>query len=105
MKSKVVKIKQADQEYDTLTTEQKQLLDDDYSLIENEGLERVLTKKIEKDMYEIKTSNLRSLYTYRDGALIIVVTIFIKTKTPEWEKKQQENVSKIYRRSLWQIKI
>lgn len=89
MKFKVVKIKQADQEYDTLTTEQKQLLDDDYSLIENEGLERVLTKKIEKDMYEIKTSNLRSLYTYRDGALNIVITIFIKTtnKTPEWEKK------------------
>lgn len=40
-------------------------------------------------MYQIKTSNLRSLYTYRDGALIIVVTIFIKTtnKTPEWGKK------------------
>lgn len=48
MKFKVVKIKQADQEYDTLTTEQKQLLDDDYSLIENEGLERVLTKKLKK---------------------------------------------------------
>lgn len=72
-----------------MTTEQKQLLDGDYALIENEGLERVSTKKIEKDIYEIRTSNLRSLYTYNNGALIIVVTIFIKTtnKTPEWAKK------------------
>ncbi len=72
-----------------MTTEQKQLLDGDYALIENEGLERISTKKIEKDIYEIRTSNLRSLYTYNNGALIIVVTIFIKTtnKTPEWAKK------------------
>lgn len=86
---KVEKIKQAEHEYDSLTKAQQELLDNDYNLIETEGLERVFTKKIEKDMYEIKTSNLRSLYTYRDGALIIVVTIFIKTtnKTPEWAKK------------------
>lgn len=89
MRYKIKKIKQAEQEYESLTAEQKQLLDDDYSLVENEGLERVSTKKIEKDIYEIRTSNLRSLYTYREGALIIVVTIFIKTtnKTPEWAKK------------------
>lgn len=86
---KVKKIKQAEHEYDSLTKEQQELLDNDYNLIETEGLERVSTKKIEKDMYEIRTSNLRSLYTYQDGALIIVVTIFIKTtnKTPEWAKK------------------
>lgn len=86
---KIKKIKQAEHEYDSLTKEQQELLDNDYNLIETEGLERVSTKKIEKDMYEIRTSNLRSLYTYQDGALIIVVTIFIKTtnKTPEWAKK------------------
>lgn len=86
---KVKKIKQAENEYDSLTKEQQELLDNDYNLIETEGLERVSTKKIEKDIYEIRTSNLRSLYTYQEGALIIVVTIFIKTtnKTPEWAKK------------------
>ena len=86
---KIKKIKQAEHEYDSLTKEQQELLDNDYNLIETEGLERVSTKKIEKDMYEIRTSNLRSLYTYQEGALIIVVTIFIKTtnKTPEWAKK------------------
>jgi len=89
VKFKVEKIKQAEHEYNSLTAEQRHLLDDDYKLIETEGLERVSTKKIEKDMYEIRTADLRSLYTYRDGALIIVVTIFIKTtnKTPEWAKK------------------
>ena len=86
---KVKKIKQAEHEYDALTKELQELLDNDYKTIETEGLERVSTKKIEKDMYEIRTSNLRSLYTYQDGALIIVVTIFIKTtnKTPESAKK------------------
>ncbi len=89
MKYKVEKIKQAEHEFKNLTSEQQQLLKDDYDLIEKEGLERVSTKKIETDMYEIRTSNLRSLYTYQDGMLIIVVTIFIKTtnKTPEWAKK------------------
>ncbi|MCD7878944.1 MAG: type II toxin-antitoxin system RelE/ParE family toxin [Candidatus Gastranaerophilales bacterium] len=89
MKYKVKKIKQAEHEYNSLTIEQQKLLKDDYNLIENEGLERVSTKKIEKDIYEIRTANLRSLYTYSEGTLIIVVTIFIKTtnKTPEWAKE------------------
>ena len=89
MKYKVEKIKQAEHEFNNLTSEQQGLLNNDYKLIETEGLERVSTKKIEKDIYEIRTSNLRSLYTYQDGMLIIVVTIFIKTtnKTPEWAKK------------------
>lgn len=86
---KVTKTKQAENEYAALTQEQKDLLDDDYKLIETEGLERVSTKKIEKDMFEIRTERLRSLYTYRENALIIVVTIFMKStqKTPEQYKK------------------
>ena len=86
---KVTKTKQAENEYAELTQEQKDLLDNDYKLIETEGLERVSTKKIEKDMFEIRTERLRSLYTYRENALIIVVTIFMKStqKTPEQYKK------------------
>ena len=40
-------------------------------------------------MFEIRTERLRSLYTYRENALIIVVTIFMKStqKTPEQYKK------------------
>ena len=60
-----------------MTSSQKELLDEDYAKVENEGLERVSTKKIEKNIYEIRTAELRSLYTYQDGAIIIVVTIFI----------------------------
>ena len=86
---KVTKTKQAENEYAELTQEPKDLLDNDYKLIETEGLERVSTKKIEKDMFEIRTERLRSLYTYRENALIIVVTIFMKStqKTPEQYKK------------------
>lgn len=89
MKFKVEKIKQAEKEYNSLTSAQKELLDEDYAKVENEGLERVSTKKIEKNIYEIRTAELRSLYTYQDGAIIIVVTIFVKTtnKTPEWAKQ------------------
>ena len=86
---KVEKTKQAENEYNELTKEQRELLDTDYKLIETEGLERVSTKKLEKDMFEIRTERLRSLYTYKEGALIIVVTIFMKStqKTPEQYKK------------------
>lgn len=89
MKFKVEKNKQAEKEYNSLTSSQKELLDEDYAKVENEGLERVSTKKIEKNIYEIRTAELRSLYTYQDGAIIIVVTIFVKTtnKTPEWAKQ------------------
>ena len=72
-----------------MTSSQKELLDEDYAKVENEGLERVSTKKIEKNIYEIRTAELRSLYTYQEGAIIIVVTIFVKTtnKTPELAKQ------------------
>ena len=88
MKYKVIKTKQAENEYNALTPEQRVLLDDDYRKIEEEDLARVSTKKIEKAIFEIRTENIRSLYTYRDGAIIIVVTIFIKKtqKTPEQYK-------------------
>ncbi len=86
---KVEKTKQAQSEYDALTAEQKQLLDADYNKIETEGLENVSTKKIENDIFEIRTDRLRSLYTYREGALILIVVIFLKStqKTPEQYKK------------------
>lgn len=45
MKYKVEKIKQAQHEYESLTTEQKQLLDGDYALIENKGLKESQLKK------------------------------------------------------------
>ena len=45
---KVKKIKQAENEYNALTQEQKDLLDNDYRIVETEGIERVSTKKIEK---------------------------------------------------------
>lgn len=46
MKFKVEKIKQAEKEYNSLTSSQKELLDEDYAKVENEGLERVSTKQI-----------------------------------------------------------
>lgn len=86
---KVEKTKQAESEYNALTDEQKQLLDDDYKTIETKGLENVSTKKIEKGIFEIRTDRLRSLYTYREGALILIVVIFLKStqKTPEQYKE------------------
>ena len=86
---KIKKIKQAENEYNALTKEQQELLNADYLLVETEGIERVSTKKIEQDIFEIRTERLRSLYTYRENALIIVVTIFVKStqKTPEKYKK------------------
>lgn len=67
MKFKVEKIKQAEKEYNSLTSSQKELLDEDYAKVENEGLERVSTKKIEKNIYEIRTSLVIYLSRWRNN--------------------------------------
>lgn len=57
MKFKVEKIKQAEKEYNSLTSSQKELLDEDYAKVENEGLERVSTKKLKRIFMKFEQPN------------------------------------------------
>lgn len=57
----------------------------DFYKIENHGSEFVYIKPIEGSLYEIKTDNLRSLFEYKEGRIIVIAVIFTKTtkKTPK----------------------
>ena len=55
-----------------------------FSLIQIKGINAVNAKQIDKSLFEVKTSNIRALYTYIEGQIIVVAVIFIKKtqKTP-----------------------
>lgn len=89
MKFDVIKTNDAEKEYSALSQEQRELLDNDYKIIKNDGIEFVFVKHIEDKIFEIKTKNIRSLFIYEENQIIIVGLIFIKKtqKTPDSIKK------------------
>lgn len=84
MKFTVEKLPQAKAEIDSL--EQSQLLlEADYKKIQEQGIEFVRVKPIQKEIFEIKTNELRSLFKYAAGRIIVVGVVFVKKtkKTPK----------------------
>lgn len=85
MKFKVEKLPQAEAEVKDLEESQQKLLGDEYSKIETQGIEFVRVKPIQKDIFEIKSNELRSLFKYNAGKIIVVGVVFVKKtqKTPK----------------------
>lgn len=85
MKFKVEKLPQAEAEIKDLEESQQKLLGDEYSKIETQGIEFVRVKPIQKDIFEIKSNELRSLFKYNAGKIIVVGVVFVKKtqKTPK----------------------
>lgn len=85
MKFTVEKLSQAQDEIDSLEQFQKDMLESDYSIIQNQGIEFVRVKPIQKDIFEIKTNELRSLFKYSAGKIIVIGVVFVKKtkKTPK----------------------
>ena len=54
-------------------------------MIENQGIEFVRVKPIQKDIFEIKSNELRSLFKYTAGKIIVIGVVFVKKtkKTPK----------------------
>ena len=73
MKFTVEKLPQAKNEIDSLEQSQKDML------------EFVRVKPIQKEIFEIKTNELRSLFKYKAGKIIVVGVVFVKKtqKTPK----------------------
>ena len=94
MKFSVKLTEEAQKDYLDLNREQQNLLQADYKLIRSVGLEAVKYRSLDKNLFEIKTDNLPSLYNYRKGQLIIVAVIFIK-KTQKTPRKEIERAKKI----------
>lgn len=84
IKFTVEKLPQAKAEIDSL--EQSQLLlEADYKKIQEQGIEFVRVKPIQKEIFEIKTNELRSFFKYAAGRIIVVGVVFVKKtkKTPK----------------------
>ncbi len=85
MKFKVEKLSAVESEISALEESQKNLLKSEYEKIEQQGIEFVKVKPLQKKIYEIKSNELRSLFKYKEGRIIIVGVVFVKKtqKTPK----------------------
>ena len=54
--------------------------------IQEQGIEFVRVKPIQKEIFEIKTNELRSLFKYKAGKIIVIGVVFVK-KTQKTQKE------------------
>ena len=99
MKFTVEKLPQAKAEIDSLEQSQKDMLEADYKKIQEQGIEFVRVKPIQKEIFEIKTNELRSLFKYAAGRIIVVGVVFVKKtkKTP----KEKIKLAKQRLKEVW----
>lgn len=85
MKFTVEKMSSVIAEIKALERNQQDLLNKDYEIIEKQGIEYVRVRPLQKEIFEIKSNELRSLFKYKAGAIIIIGVVFVKKtqKTPK----------------------
>ena len=85
MKFAVEKLSSVIAEINALEKEQQDLLNRDYEIIEKQGIEYVRVRQLQKEIFEIKSNELRSLFKYKAGAIIVIGVVFVKKtqKTPK----------------------
>ena len=85
VKFTVEKTLAAETEINALEQFQKDLLNKEYETIEKQGIEFVRVKHLQKEIFEIKSNELRSLFKYKAGAIIVIGVVFVKKtqKTPK----------------------
>ncbi len=84
-KFKVEKLDAVNKEIAELSQEQQDLLKSEYNLIETKGIEFVRVKHLQSKIFEIKSKELRSLFKYQEGKIIVIGVVFVKKtqKTPK----------------------
>lgn len=97
MKFKVTKLEAVENEIKALEPAQQELLKSEYTKIENEGIEFVRVKPIQKKIFEIKSNELRSLFKYKEGQIIVVGVVFVKKNTENSKRKNKACRNKIER--------
>ncbi len=85
MTFKVRKLDAVEKEISELEPRQKERVLEDYKKIETQGIEFVLIRPLKGKVFEIKTSEIRSLFKYQQGKIIVVAVVFVKKtqKTPK----------------------
>jgi len=86
MKFKITKLPQAEKEISDLSKEQQSALQKDFETIKNLGIEYVKRRHLRDDLFEIKTNDVRSLFSYRDNKIILIGLVYEKrtNKAPEY---------------------
>ena len=85
MKFSVEKLPAAENEIKSLEQSQQDLLNKEYATIERQGIEFVRVRPLQREIFEIKSNELRSLFKYKAGAIIVIGVVFVKKtqKTPK----------------------
>lgn len=93
---KIILTDEAKKDLSKLDRASQKKLDKDYERIKDYGTTAAFVKHLEGELFEIRTSDLRSLFTYREGQIIIIAVIFRKKsqKTPE---KYMNRAKKIFK--------
>lgn len=98
MKFDILLTPEAEKDFKSLTENQQELLKEDYKTVKDVDLDAVNYRSLDKGLFEIKTKNLRSLYDYRKGKIILVSVIFVKDsqKTPKFYIERAKKILKKY---------
>ncbi len=98
MTFKVLKLRQAQREFEGLSEKQKELVSADYRTIETKGIEFVKRRYLRNGIFEIKSDDVRSLFKYQEDRIILIGVIYEKRsrKAPQEilklaEKRLKEN--------------
>ena len=98
MTFKVLKLQQAQREFDGLSEKQKELVSADYRTIETKGIEFVKRRYLRNGIFEIKSDDVQSLFRYQEDRIILIGVIYEKRsrKAPQEilklaEKRLKEN--------------
>lgn len=78
MKFKIEKLPEAEKEYFKLNKIQKEALDKDLRVIETVGIEFVKRRFLRSGLFEIKSNDVRALFKYKEGAIILIGLIYVK---------------------------
>jgi hypothetical protein len=99
MKFTVTLTEEAKRDLAGLTKEQQNLLLVDYKTIQSVDLNAVNYRSLDKNLFEIKTKELRSLYDYRKGQIILVAVVYVKDgqKAPAFIIKRAKKILKKYK--------
>lgn len=97
MKFHVQKLEIVEQEILQLNKEQQEFLNDDYSKIENSGIEFVKVRPIQDKIFEIKSNEIRSLFKYEKKSNNCYWSCFCKENAKNSKRKNKTCQKKVKR--------
>lgn len=94
MRYNVILTQEAKEAFEQLDISSQDKLYHDYTTIESIDINAINVKSLGNKLFEIKTDNLRSIFEYRKGQIVIVALIFVKKtqKTPPKYLKLAKNI-------------